>query len=87
MKNQRNNKILLTVFAILTGFFISTNLFSQESDLLSKVRANDIDAVKTILAAGANVNQVGDDMMGYTALGLSKDIEMMRVLISTGAKL
>jgi hypothetical protein len=32
------------------------------------------------------VNQE-DEMMGYTALGLTKDIEMMKVLISAGADL
>lgn len=82
MKNKINNK-LLTVVAILTGLLITTSLFSQQGDLLNKVRDNDIEGVKAALKAGADVNQV-DDMMGYNALGLTSDIEMIKLLISAG---
>jgi ankyrin repeat protein len=84
MKSTVISKKLVIVSLILAGLLAATNLFSQETDLLSKVRANDIEGVKALCAAGADVNQE-DDMMGYTALGLTKDIEMMKVLISAGA--
>ncbi len=84
MKNEMSYKRVFTVTAILTGLMITTNLFSQQGDLLNKVRSNDIEGVKASLAAGADVNQE-DDMMGYTALGLTMDIEMMKVLLSAGA--
>ena len=81
LKKQRF-AILITLLIVL---FATTNIFSQETDLLKKVRDNDIEAVKGLIAAGADVNHQNDDMMGYTALGLTKDIEMMKVLISAGA--
>ncbi len=71
---------------IATGILITTNLFSQEPDFFKKVRDNDIEAVKSLIAAGADVNQE-DDMMGYTPLSLAKKIEMMKVLISGGANI
>ncbi len=86
MKKQIMNKISAIVFIILCCIFSSANLFAQKSELLSKVRANDIEAVKALIAAGADVNQE-DDMMGYTPLGLTNNIEMMKVLISGGANL
>jgi len=84
MKNKKFNKKLLTVMVILTELLISTNLFPQQGDLLSKVRNNDIEGAKASLAAGADVNQE-DDMMGYTALTLATSTEMMNVLLSAGA--
>ncbi|WP_010662668.1 ankyrin repeat domain-containing protein [Marinilabilia salmonicolor] len=70
---------------VLIGLFATTNLLAQETELFAKVGANDIDAVKALIAAGADVNYQQDDMMGYTALGLAKDTVMMKVLISAGA--
>lgn len=69
---------------VLAGILFTTSLSAQKADLLSKVRADDIDGVKALIAAGANVNQE-DDMMGYTALSLTQNTEMMKVLISAGA--
>ncbi|MEE4214466.1 MAG: ankyrin repeat domain-containing protein [Bacteroidales bacterium] len=83
MRFKINNK-LLTVVAILTGLLISTNLFPQQGNLLSKVRNNDIEGAKASLAEGADANQE-DDMMGYTALTLATSTEMMNVLLSAGA--
>ncbi len=86
MKTKILNKKRAVIFAIMAGLLVSLNLFAQESDLLSKVRDNDIAAVKALIATGADVNQE-DDMMGYTPLILAKDIEMMKVLISAGANI
>ncbi|HPF01958.1 MAG TPA: ankyrin repeat domain-containing protein [Bacteroidales bacterium] len=69
---------------VLAGILFTTSLSAQKADLLSKVRADDIDGVKALIAAGANVNQE-DDMMGYTALSLTQNTELMKVLISAGA--
>jgi len=84
MKNQGSNRRLVTILAIMAGLLISTDLFPQEPELFSKVRDNDINAVKALISAGADVNQE-NDMTGYTALGLTQDTVMMKVLISAGA--
>jgi uncharacterized protein (TIGR02145 family) len=60
MKKPNSNKKLIMVCALVAGLLTSTNLFQQEPDLLSKVRANDMDAVKKLIAAGADINQEGD---------------------------
>lgn len=86
---MKNNKISSEfrhlLLLMIVGLLVSTSLFSQEGDLLNKVRNNDIEAVKALLKGGADVNYQSDDMMGYTALGLTTNIEMMEVLISAGA--
>lgn len=73
------------VLAIVTVLLISTDLFPQESELFTKVRENDANAVRALIAAGEDVNYQQDDMMGYTALELTRDSVMMKVLISAGA--
>jgi ankyrin repeat protein len=87
MKNKiyKNRKILFTTFLVF--FFL--NLFAQDSDLLNKVRDNDLNAVKEMLVAGADVN-MQDDMMGYTPLMLSVyngHKEMAELLLSNGANI
>lgn len=85
MTNQGNTIRLVAILAIVAGLLVSTDLFPQEPELFSKVRDNDINAVKALIAAGEDVNYQNDDMMGYTALGLASDTAMMKVLISAGA--
>jgi ankyrin repeat protein len=80
-------KKLLALFALLLGVISSSTLISQESNLLNKVRDNDIDAVEALIAAGADVN-MQDDMMGYTPLYLAVTAnhpDMAELLISNGA--
>ena len=84
MKKLRNKGNFAILIALLTGLLMSSIAFSQEPELLSKVRDNDIEAVKALIASGADVDHE-DDMMGYTPLCLTNDIEMMKVLISAGA--
>lgn len=84
MTNQKRQRRLVTILTIVAGLLISTDLFPQESELFSKVRGNDVNAVKALIAAGADVNYQQDDMMGYT-LELTQDTVMMKVLISAGA--
>jgi len=77
----------LALFALLLGIISSSTLISQESNLLNKVRDNDIDAVEALIAAGADVN-MQDDMMGYTPLYLAVTAnhpDMAELLISNGA--
>jgi ankyrin repeat protein len=85
MKNQVKTVKLVRVAAIVAGLFVSTDLVPQETELFSKVRDNDLNGVKALIAAGADVNYQQDDMMGYTALELTYDTVMMKVLISAGA--
>ena len=84
MKNSTIIKKFVTSALVITGLLVTSNMYPQ--GLLSKVRDNDLEAVKTLIAAGADVNQE-DDMMGYTPLSLAKNIEMMKVLISAGANI
>ena len=77
----------LVFFAMLVGIFSSSTLVSQESNLLNRIRDNDIEAVEALIAAGADVN-MQDDMMGYTPLYLAvtaNDLDMAKLLISHGA--
>lgn len=82
MKTPIIIKKFVTSALVIAGLLLTSALYPQE--LLGKVRNNDLEAVKTLIAAGEDVNQV-DDMMGYTALSLATNIEMMKVLISAGA--
>ena len=80
-------KTSFTLMVMLFGIFSASTLISQESDLLNKVRANDIEAVEGLIGAGADVN-MQDDMMGYTPLYLAvmaNSPEMTKLLISNGA--
>jgi ankyrin repeat protein len=84
MKTNTKIPILLIVLFMLLG---SLNLSAQNSDLLNKVRAKDLNAVKELIAAGADVN-MQDDMMGYTPLYLAiidGNKEMVELLLSNGA--
>ncbi|MEE4215617.1 MAG: ankyrin repeat domain-containing protein [Bacteroidales bacterium] len=80
-------RMKVMVILIIAGMLFSTSLFSQEASLLNKVGSNDIDAVKSLIAAGADLNQV-DDIYGYTplmhALNGCKN-EMAKFLIEKGA--
>ena len=76
------------LFAVLIGLFSTSTLFSQEAEFISKVRENDINAVKALIAAGADVNHQEDDMRGYTPLRLAvggNNPEMVKLLLSKGA--
>jgi ankyrin repeat protein len=86
MKDLNKPIRLVFITAVLAGLMITTNLFPQATDLLSKVRENNTEAVKALIAAGADVNQE-DDMMGYTPLSLTNDVAMIKLLISAGADL
>jgi ankyrin repeat domain-containing protein 50 len=87
-KTINSQKNLISVF-ILISLFFSTNLFSQDPELLEKVRENDLNAVKALIAAGADVN-MEDDWAGYYPLGISitKNLpEMAKLLLKSGANI
>lgn len=94
MNDKLDNKKLLTIILILTGLFISTDLFSQEDfgqdPLYSATIRADIDGVKKALADGADINSQSEN--GYTALmwactysSRSEYAEVAKFLISAGA--
>ncbi len=84
MKNAGYVKRTPFLLVLLISLLASNHLLAQEPELFSKVRDNDLQAVKALISAGADVNQE-DDMMGYTPLGLTHDTVMMKVLIAAGA--
>jgi ankyrin repeat protein len=89
MKKSNVIKRSAILSMVLIGLFASANLFAQEIELFTKVRANNIDAVKTLIAAGADVNQE-DDMMGFTPLALAiwnNNSEIVQLLISNKANI
>ena len=84
MKTATKIPFILTMLIVLLG---TLNLSAQNTDLLNKVRNNDLTAVKELIAAGADVN-TQDDMMGYTPLYLAisgGNKEMAELLLSNGA--
>jgi ankyrin repeat protein len=84
MKTNRKISVLLAVFLVIAAL---PNLFAQSAALISKVRDNDLDAVKELISAGADVN-MQDDMMGYTPLIyaiIDGNKEMAELLLSNGA--
>lgn len=87
MKNTFKKQKFTILIAVLIGLFATTNLFSQEADSFSKVRDNDIEAVKAMIEAGADVNY---EYWGKTALGLAvtdHNPEMVKMLLSKGANI
>ena len=84
MKNKKIAILCTLIFALFT----TANLFSQESDLEGKVRVNDINAVKELIASGADINQQ-NERNGYTSLMIAACLrnheEMAKLLISEGA--
>ncbi|MBW6492228.1 MAG: hypothetical protein K0B15_13655 [Lentimicrobium sp.] len=82
---KRNKSRIIITLATGIGLFLSADLFSQEPELFSKVRDNDIEALIAFIRAGADVNQISDDIMEYTVLELAWDKLMMKVLINAGA--
>jgi ankyrin repeat protein len=79
----KNTKILCLILMV----FLFFNLSAQSQDILNRVRDNDLNAVKELIDAGADVN-MQNDMMGYTPLILSihgGHKEMAELLISKGA--
>jgi len=69
MKNKKINTKLFTVIAVIIGMFLSSNLFSQETEedplYIAAIKADTV-AVKKALSDGADINRQSDN--GYTAL-------------------
>lgn len=87
MKHFVTNKNSAWLFALLMMFFSTSSLFSRGQDLLDKVMSNDLEGVKELVSAGADLN-IKDDMMDFTPLILSVysgNKEMAEFLLSKGA--
>lgn len=83
MKTQK----AVMLFSMLSSLFITTHLYSQQDELLSKVKYNDVDAIKSLIAAGADINQQ-DEGTGYTALMWACEFDytdMAKMLVEEGA--
>ena len=75
------------LFPMLFGFLITTNLFSQQVELLSKIKYNDIETVKALIDEGADIN-IQDEETGYTALMWACEFnyaDMAKMLVEEGA--
>lgn len=86
MKKEMKMKKSIIFMVIAAGLLITSNLFSQQSDLIRKVRENDTNAVKELVAAGADVNKA--DMSDNSPLKVAcieGHLEMAKLLISKGA--
>jgi len=75
-----------TLVIIMSGLLTTTTLLAQTSDLFSKVTGGDIQAVKELIASGADINQLSEN--GNTPLivaCLYKQTEIAKYLINSGA--
>lgn len=89
MKKVKANFYYLMLLLILPFLLCNSNLFSQQSDFLDKVRENDIEAVKILLASGTDVN-MEDELTYLTPLNtaINNNLpEMIDLLIQSGADL
>ncbi|MDY7029894.1 MAG: ankyrin repeat domain-containing protein [Spirochaetota bacterium] len=71
----------------LFGLLATINIYSQESELISKASFGDFDEVKSLVESGVNID-AQDDSYGYTALMWACEhnfIDMTRYLLSKGA--
>lgn len=87
MKTYLNSTKCIIVIFILAGLTLPGPLLSQQSDLFSKVNANDLEGVKTLVAAGADLNQ-REEFYNMTPLMWalnSNMIDMAVLLINEGA--
>jgi ankyrin repeat protein len=89
MKHLITNKNSAWLIALLLGIFTTNTLYSQEQDLLKRVKDSDVNGVKELIASGAELNfELEDDLHGMTPLGLSimmNNLEMAKILIDAGA--
>lgn len=72
---------------MLFGLLATVNMYSQESELVSKASFGDFDEVKSLVESGLNID-AQDDSYGYTALMWACEhnfIDMARYLLSKGA--
>lgn len=82
------NKKPAIILGILLCIFTATNLRSQEPSLSGKIMDNDINSVKEMIAAGADINK--KDSNGYTSLMTAchyNRLEIAKLLVSAGAEL
>ncbi|MEJ2421201.1 MAG: ankyrin repeat domain-containing protein [Acidobacteriota bacterium] len=72
----------------LASLLVSTSLFAQQNhELLNKVMQNDIQAVKKLIASGADINQQ-NQMYGHTPLIIACNynyVKLAKLLIAEGA--
>jgi ankyrin repeat protein len=74
---------------LVTGLLLPVTLLSQQSELLDKVRSNDLEAVKALVAAGVDLNE-REEFYHMTPLILacnSNYTEVAKVLIEGGANI
>lgn len=78
---------LVMMLVVLMLYSLPLNLFAQSADLFSKVMRNDINAVKELIASGADINQQ-NEMYGHTPLIIACNynyVDLAKYLIFQGA--
>lgn len=87
MSLERLRNPFLAVVGLCLGFTLCIAAEPQTS-LRQAVRQNDVDAVKTLIESGADVNEMVDSSNEATALMIAARygyVEIMKVLIESGA--
>jgi len=86
MKNPFFKRNPLIFFIVFIGLLSTNALFSQVDDLIRKVRENDLNAVKEMIAAGTDVNQADlSDNSPLKVACIESHFEMAKLLIASGA--
>lgn len=86
MKNTLKKQKVTILIAVLIGLLATTNLFSQEADLIRNVQKNDLKAVQAQITAGADVNMIDkSDNFPLKTACISNHPEMVKLLITNGA--
>ena len=87
MYNYLKQRRAFIITLLITGLLLPATLLSQQSELIDKVRANDIEAVKALVAAGADLNE-REEFYAMTPLILACNAnytDIAKALIDGGA--
>lgn len=86
---MKNKTVITILFVVLAGLITTTSFFSQEPELIKKIRENNIDAVKELLTSGTTINLNQEyEILNLTPLELAmmnNNPEMAKLLIEAGA--
>jgi uncharacterized protein len=89
MRTRRTSRwLLISLLSLVTGFGAVHGQAAGDKPLVAAAKADDLSAVRALIAKGARVNEAARD--GSTALlwaAYHSDLEMTRALLAAGAKI